>query len=111
MEAKSSAHQHHLNAVTYGNGQFFAVGSGFTILSSQHGLDWTVQTNGTDSSVLRAVTVGDTAVAGGGQLGAFLIPLRMGPATVLSTLQSLMARAGGGPLIGPGEPSRPQISN
>src|SRR5258706_8104279 len=62
----------HLNAVTYGNGKFFAGGSGFTVLSSQHGLDWTLETNGTDSSVLRAIAIGESAVAAGGQLGAFL---------------------------------------
>lgn len=47
----------HLNAVTYGAGQFVAVGDGGAVITSPDGFNWTWRPSGTPLA-LRAITYG-----------------------------------------------------
>lgn len=59
----------HLNAVTYGAGQFVAVGDGGAVITSPDGFNWTWRPSGTPLA-LRAITYGaGLFVALGGQNG------------------------------------------
>src|SRR5689334_18060877 len=60
-----------LHVITYANEQFVAAGSSYTIASSSNGIDWTLRTNGTESSVFNAVVSAKGIFVAGGQLGAF----------------------------------------
>src|SRR2546423_1686092 len=62
-----------LRAVAYANGQFIAVGSSYTILTSEDGIDWMVRTNGTETSVFNAIASGNGIFVAGGQSGAFRV--------------------------------------
>jgi hypothetical protein len=65
---RTSGTYYSLNAVTYGNGLFVAVGNGGTILTSPDGVNWTRRTSGT-SDWLSGVTYGNgtfVAVGSGG---------------------------------------------
>ncbi len=60
-----------LNAVTYGNGIFVAVGDNGTILTSPDGVTWTQESSGTTDR-LNAVNHGNGIFVAGGDGGAIL---------------------------------------
>ena len=63
-----------LNAVTYGNSTFAAVGAAGTILTSVNGITWTSRTSGT-TNTLYGVTYGNGkfVVVGGGDSGGTIL--------------------------------------
>jgi hypothetical protein len=61
----------HLRGVAYGDGLFVAVGNDGTILTSPDGVNWTVQTSGTDHS-LHGVTYGNGLFVAVGDNGTIL---------------------------------------
>lgn len=59
-----------LNAVTYGQGKFVAVGANGTILSSTNGLNWVDRTTGSTTVQLNSVTYGNGFFVAVGTSGA-----------------------------------------
>src|SRR6476646_6341724 len=60
-----------LRAVAYANGQFVTVGSSYTILTSQDGVDWVISTNSAQAPGLNAVVSARGIFLAGGQSNAF----------------------------------------
>src|SRR5256885_7293280 len=61
-----------LNAATYGNGRFVAVGAERTILTSENAVDWSLRTNGTPSAIFWSAVSGNGKFVAGGEAAALV---------------------------------------